>query len=149
MGMEGFNSKAVNARSETPPETDDHELEQFKEKLDNAEGVDFSLFLGEGFDAEFFADKLAPLPSSNKSFEAWNDFLRQDEGGKFSDRKIELSLLYKIVDKLIGAGDAPMLFPVFIKAVQDFGEARGIPSDHVTPERMERFYHYVVGGVPA
>ncbi len=69
-----------------------------------------------------------------------------DEEGKFQDRQIEFSLLYNIVDKLIGSGNGPLLFPVFIKAVQDFSEQRNIRSDHVTPERMERFYRQMVGG---
>lgn len=146
--MEGFNFKATDSRSEKLKVEDDQDVEHFKENLKNAEGVDFSPFLGAGFDSDFFADKLAILPSSKETFEAWNHFLQKDEGGKFSDRKIEFSLLFNIVDKLIGAGDAPMLFPVFIKAVQDFGEARDIPSDHITPERMGRFYYQVSGSVP-
>lgn len=149
MGIEGFNFKKVDTRPETRAREDDQDIERFRENLKSTEGADFSLFLGEGFDADFFADKLAMLPSSKETFDAWNDFLQADESGKFNDRKIEFSLLYNIVDKLIGSGNAPMLFPVFIKAVQDFGEARGIPSDHITPERMGRFYHRISGAVPA
>lgn len=83
------------------------------------------------------------LPPKNQAFEAWNSFLRENQGEKFQDRQIEISLLSKIVSKLLGESDAPLLFPVFIKAVQDYSKNRDLPTDHITPELMEQFYNQV------
>lgn len=107
------------------------------------ETPDFSMTLGEGFDNEFFADKLQTFPHK-KMYEGWNSFLETEEDTELAKRTIETSVFESIFNKLMGMkSDAPMLFPVFIQGIQSYYKENSIPYDHVTPERMERFYEHM------
>ena len=142
MGIEGFKFEPPPAQSEELGEQEREKIEFYQRSLEQGEGFDFSAYLGEGFDAEFFADKMATFPH-DEMYEGWNEFLEEDEGGTYQDRQIEFGVLHKIVNKLTGQSDAPLMFPVFIQGMQDYCENRGIPADHITLERMERFYNHM------
>lgn len=102
---------------------------------------DPSTFLGEGFDAQFFADK-TDIIRYGDAHPAWNELLEQED---LSDRKVEEpSFLDGLFAKLSGKNDAPLLYPVFIDGLQRYYQEQGIPSDHVTPDRMDKFYKILV-----
>lgn len=133
MGIEGFNANNSDRQTrEGAAEAN----ESFA-----SEGINFSDFLGEGFDDEFFADKLKTFPQG-KIFDEWNEFL-QSEGGDLSDKTIESDFLTKLAQKLSGHNDAPVMFPVFVQALQSHYQAKGVFFDNVTPERMQRFYDHM------
>jgi len=108
------------------------------------EVADFSVFLGEGFDNEFFADKMETFPR-DKIFEGWNTFLHSEGDEGLKSKTIETSSFDKIINKLTGLSDTPTMFPVFIQGLQSYYVNIGISHAHVTPERMQRFYDYMSG----
>jgi hypothetical protein len=134
MGPEGYSSVP-----ETPAAS---EQERDEDLL--TEQADLSTFLGEGFDAEYFTDKTMAFPHDSLYAE-WNAFL-VSEGGELIERTIEHGVLEGFLSKLTGAhNDAPLMYPVFIQGLQQYYGSQGMSHDHVTPERMQRFYDTMVG----
>ena len=106
-------------------------------------GDGFEAMLGPGFDKEFFADKLQTFPQ-RKMFEGWNAFLLA-ENEDLHDRVIEFGTLTTLIDTVTRQNTVPLMFPVFVQGVQSYNKSEGVPIDHITPERMQRFYECMEG----
>lgn len=137
----------MNSGEEISLSAEDQEKREAYEAAVEGDLSGFALILGEGFDMDYFADKLDMFPH-NEIRDGWNEFLEEEDGGQYKDRQIEVdsNVLIKAIEKISGLSDAPTMFPVFIEGIKDYYEKEGISADHVTPERMEKFYEMISSG---
>lgn len=133
---------------ESPEEGEAQAGENPVEKAREDAIVGLECFLGEGFDRAFFdsvGERMLPISTLN---DGWNEFLRAEPEQELQERTIEFDIWTKIDEILSGSANAPCPFPVFILGLKNYYKSKNIPEDHITPERMRRFYTSVGGGTP-
>ena len=110
---------------------------------DGTSQLDFSDLLGNGFDNEFFADKMEVFPH-DKIFDGWNDFLLLEDDETLQELRMEKGMLDTLFNKVTGLSSAPVMFPVFVQGLQSFYTKEHGTHQHITPDRMQRFYNYIL-----
>lgn len=108
--------------------------------------IGFETFLGEGFDAEYFSSMDAIHLPHTELIDRWNTFLQEENVQDLENKTIEQGVATRVCNWVTGEGKGPTLYPVFIQGLQEYYKKKGVSHDHVTPERMRRFYDLVSTG---